>query len=78
MKVILHIVAPSDYEPMDNYGDPGDQHFYFYLDRDFDFNFSHSLLESLTLEKEGQKEGQVMLNGKHVASIKLPYYKIAV
>jgi hypothetical protein len=68
MKVTLHLVALSDYEPMDRYGDPSDRHFYF----DLDLDFSDALLEGLTLVKEGL-EGRVILEGQQVASIDLPY-----
>jgi hypothetical protein len=68
MKVTLHLVALSDYEPMDRYGDPSDRHFDFPLDLDF----SDALLEGLTLVKEGLK-GRVILDGQQVASIDLPY-----
>jgi hypothetical protein len=70
MKVTLHLVALSDYEPMDRYGDPSDRHFDFPLD--LDLNFSDALLEGLTLVKEGL-EGRVILDGQQVASIDLPY-----
>jgi hypothetical protein len=70
MKVTLHLVALSDYEHMDRYGDPSDLHFDFPLDLDLDLNFG--VLESLTLVKEGL-EGWVILNGQQVASIDLPY-----
>jgi hypothetical protein len=68
MKVTLHLVALSDYEPMDDYGDPNDQHFYF----DLDLDFSDPLLAGLTLVKEGE-EGKVILDGQQVASVDLPY-----
>ncbi len=71
MKVTLHLVALSDYEPMDRCGDPSDRHFYFLLDLDLNFS-DDALLESLTLVKEGQ-EGRVMLKGQQVASVELPY-----
>ena len=70
MKVTLHLVALSDYEPMDRYGDPSDRHFDFPLDLDLDLNFG--VLERLALIKEGL-EGRVILDGQQVASIELPY-----